>query len=403
MSDKALEGYKVLDLSWHISGPYCTKVLAELGAEVIKVEKADGGDPARMMPPFFEDDAHPEKSLLFLYLNTGKKSITMNLKTDQGKELLKKLVQDSDVLVENFSPRVMPGLGLDYETLVKTNPEFIMTSISNFGQNGPYRNYKASDITAMAMGGLMHMTGDPEREPLTYGGWQAQYQGGISAFAATMCALFYRDMGQGKEKGQGQHIDISIMESIAQILELFDLSYQVTGELYSRSGMRWANRPAWGIYPCADGYIGLVSGPVRRWLQISKLMDERLLADPKYIARRRELADEIDALMLGWLLEHTKEEIYHAAQSQDPKVPASPVRTPEDLINSPQFEARGFFTEVKHPVAGKGVYPGPAAKLSETPMQVTRSPLLGEHNEEVYGRMGYTRSDLKQLKNENII
>jgi len=401
MLDMALDGYKILDLSWHISGPYCTKVLAELGAEVVKVEKVDGGDPARMMPPFFEDDAHPEKSLLFLYLNTGKKSVTLNLKTDRGKDILKKLVGESDVLVENFSPRVMPALGLDYEKLAQINPKLIMTSISNFGQNGPYRDYKASDITAMAMGGLMHMTGDIEREPLTYGGWQSQYQGGINAFAATMCALFYRDMGQGR--GQGQHVDISIMESITQILELFDLVYQVTGGMYERSGTRWANRPAWGIYPCADGYVGLVSGPVRRWMQISKMMNEPLLADPKYIAQRQELADEIDALMLGWLVQHTKEEIYHIAQSMEPKVPASPVRTPEDLLNSEQFKAREFFKEVEHPIVGKGLYPGPAARLWETPMQVTRAPLLGEHNEEVYGRLGYSRSELEDMKNERII
>ena len=397
----ALDGYKILDLSWHISGPYCTKALAEVGAEVVKVEKVDGGDPARMMPPFFEDDAHPEKSLLFLYLNTGKKSVTLNLKTDRGKDILKKLVGESDVLVENFSPRVMPALGLDYEKLAQINPKLIMTSISNFGQNGPYRDYKASDITAMAMGGLMHMTGDIEREPLTYGGWQSQYQGGINAFAATMCALFYRDMGQGR--GQGQHVDISIMESITQILELFDLVYQVTGGMYERSGTRWANRPAWGIYPCADGYVGLVSGPVRRWMQISKMMNEPLLADPKYIAQRQELADEIDALMLGWLVQHTKEEIYHIAQSMEPKVPASPVRTPEDLLNSEQFKAREFFKEVEHPIVGKGLYPGPAARLWETPMQVTRAPLLGEHNEEVYGRLGYSRPELEDMKNERII
>jgi CoA:oxalate CoA-transferase len=401
MADQALAGYKVLDLGWHIAGSYCTKLLAELGAEVIKIEKVDGGDPARKMPPFFQDDPHPEKSLLFLYLNTGKKSITLNLKTEGGRKILKELVKESDILVENFSPRVMPSLGLDYETLAKINPRLIMTSISNFGQIGPYRDYKASDITEMALGGLMHMTGEADREPLTYGGWQAQYQGGTNSFAATMFALYYRDMGIGQ--GEGQHIDISIMECITQVLEAFDLTYQVTGEVYIRSGTRWANAPAWGIYPCADGYVGLISGPVRRWLQVSKLMNEPQLADFKYIAQRRELADEIDALMLPWLVEHTKDEIYHAGQAMDPKIPTGPVRTPEDLINSPQFKAREFFVDVEHPIVGKGTYPGPPAKLWETPMQITRAPLLGEHNEEVYRRLGYTKVDLANLRSEGII
>jgi len=401
MPDQALEGYKVVDLSWHIAGPYCTKLLAELGAEVIKIEKTGGGDPARMMPPFFNDDVHPEKSLLFLYLNTGKKSTTLNLKTEKGKDLLKSLIRDADILVESFSPGVMTDLGLDYAVLEKINPGLIMTSISNFGQTGPYRGYKASDITEMAIGGLMHMTGEPDREPLTYGGWQAQYQGGMNGFAATMCALTHRDIVS--ETGEGQHIDISIMESIAQILENFDLAHQVTGGLYERSGRLWANAPAWGIYPCEDGYVGLVSGPVRRWLQVSVMMEEPELADLKYVAQRRELADEIDALMYPWLFEHTKDEIYHKGQSMDPKVPTSPVRTPEDLINSPQFKARKFFVEIDHPVVGKGMYPGAPAKLQETPMKISRAPLLGEHNEEIFGRLNLSPSELTRLKNDGII
>ena len=401
MPDQALEGYKVLDLSWHIAGPYCTKLLAELGAEVIKIEPVDGGDPARKMPPFFEDDPHPEKSLLFLYLNTGKKSLTLNLKTEKGRKILKQLIAEADILVENFSPRVMPGLGMDYETLARINPGLIMTSISNFGQTGPYRDYKATDITGMAIGGLMHMTGESDREPLTYGGWQAQYQGGTNAFSATMCALTYRDLGD--EDQAGQHVDVSIVESITQILENFDLHYQVTGGLYERSGTRWAAMPAWGIYPCLDGYVGLVSGPVRRMLQIPVMMEAPELADFKYIAQRAELVDEIDALMLPWLLEHTGDEIFHKGQAMNPRVPTSLVRTPEDLINSSQFKAREFFVDVDHPVVGKGAYPGAPVKLSETPMMVTRTPLFGEHNEEICERLGYSNLEQTRLKSEGVI
>jgi len=142
---------------------------------------------------------------------------------------------------------------------------------------------------------------------------------------------------------------------------------------------------------------------LRRWLQISKLMEEPQLADPKYIAQRTENADEIDSLMLPWLVEHTKDEIYHAGQAMKPEVPTSPVRTPEDLINSPQFIAREFFVEVDHPIAGKAIYPGAPARMWGTPMRVTRAPLLGEHNEEIYGRLGYAAADLKNLKNDKVI
>ena len=399
MPQQALAGFKVVDLGHHIAGPYCTKLLAELGAEVVKIERPDG-DPVRKMGPFFQDDPHPEKSLLYLYLNTGKKSITLNLKTELGKKVFKDLVKDADILMENFSPRVMPGLGLDYPILEKLNPGLVMTSISNFGQTGPYRDYKATDLNIMAIGGLMYMNGEPEREPLTFGGGlQAQYQGGAQGFAATMIALWYKEWS-----GEGQHVDVSLMECITQVLEYPDLVYQITGEIYQRTGTAWVNLPAWGVYPCKDGYVGLVHGAPRRWRQIGKLMGIREFEDLSIYARRRELRDQIDALMLPWLLEHTKDEVYKMAQAQKPEIPASPVRTPADLVNSEHFKERGYFVEVDHPITGPKLYPGAPVKLSETPYQISRAPVLGEHNEEIYcQRLGYTKDDLVRMKGEGVV
>jgi len=166
MINQPLSGVKVLDLSWYISGPYCTKLLADYGADVLKVEMPGEGDPARKLGPFFKDDPHPEKSGLFLYLNTNKKGITLNLKSSWGNDVIKELVKDVDILVESFSPDVMERLGLSYEDLEKINPRLLFTSISNFGQFGPYRDYKASELIIYGMGGAMNESGLPDREPL---------------------------------------------------------------------------------------------------------------------------------------------------------------------------------------------------------------------------------------------
>lgn len=196
--EMALSDIKVLDLTWYIAGPYCTKLLADYGAEVIKIEKPGCGDPARRMPPFFKDDPDPEKSGLFLHLNTNKRSITLNLKTEAGKDIFKKLVKKADIVVENFSPRVMSSLGLSYAELEKINPMIVMTSISNFGQAGPYRDFKASELVLSAMGSAMRSCGQPDREPLKLYGNVLQYQSGAVSAVATMGTLFgARTMGEG--------------------------------------------------------------------------------------------------------------------------------------------------------------------------------------------------------------
>ena len=209
MPQGALEGVKVLDLTHHVAGPYSTKLLADFGADVVKVEQPSG-DPARRIPPFYHDETGPDKSLLFLYLNTNKQGITLNLKTRQGLDLLMELVRDSDILVENFSPRVMPSLGLDYPSLKEINPSLVMVSIANFGQTGPYRDYKANDIVEYALGGLMYIFGGYHREPLKHALHQAQFKAGTNAASAALMALYHQRM-----TGIGQHVDVSIQESIA--------------------------------------------------------------------------------------------------------------------------------------------------------------------------------------------
>ena len=232
MQDRALQGVRILDLTQHVAGPYCTKLLADFGAEVIKVERPQG-DPARSLPPFASDEPHQERSLLFAYLNTNKKSITLDLKTATGKSLLHRLLADTDVLVENFAPRVMPSLGLDYDSLSAINPSLVMVSISNFGQTGPYRDYKAADIVHYALGGLMYIFGSADREPLKHALRQTQFKAGTNAATAALIGWYHQQF-----TGEGQRIDISIQECVASAL-------RDTTSLYTYAGSTRQRQPAY--------------------------------------------------------------------------------------------------------------------------------------------------------------
>ena len=206
MAEGALDDVKVLDLSTDVAGPYCTKILAEYGADVIKVEEPGLGDITRREGPFPNDEPDPEKSGLFLFLNTNKKGVTLNLKVSAGIKILKELIQDADILVESFPPGTMASLGLDYETLEKINPKLIMASITDFGQSGPYRDYQATDIIHYALGGFSNLSGNCDREPVQHALNQAQFMTARNAHVAILAALYFQ-----RETGTGQYIDVSIM------------------------------------------------------------------------------------------------------------------------------------------------------------------------------------------------
>ena len=432
-----LAGVKVVDLTHYISGPYCTKLLATLGAEVVKVERPGAGDPMRRVGPFAEPSQtspeasaapqHPgpeaairgETGAWFLYLNTSKKSLALDLKSPQGREILLQLVKAADILVENFAPGVMERLGLGYTQLQAVNPALVMASISNYGQTGPYRDWKATELNLYAAGGLMNITGEPEREPLKEGAPLAQLGAGQNAFAASMCALLYAE-----DSGQGQHIDISIAEYATNILENALMQYSYSGVEYSRVGNRGYGRAAWGIYPCQDGYVGIISGPDQRWPQVAQIMEREELADPRFASRQGRLihADEVDALMLPWLLEHDKVDIFKAGQEEG--LGFAYVSTMQDILEMEQLQERDYFVPLDHPVAGTFKYPGPpisphlfehsltehsANKSGSTSggrpggrinsaWVYRRAPLLGEHDGEVLGGLGYTESQIDKMK-----
>jgi len=392
MSKRVLSGIKVIDLTHYIAGPFCTKLMAALGAETIKVEKPSEGDGTRKMGPFPSDKPDPDKSGLFLYLNTDKKSITLNLKTQTGREVLKELIREADVLVENFEPRVMPSLGLDYKALEKINPKLVMTSISNFGQTGPYRDYKAREITLFAVSGQMYNLGDKGREPLKYGGSPNQYLAGVVGFTGTMVALHHAE-----KVGTGQHVDISIMECLVSTHYQDLVQYQYTGTVLGRIRRM-------GILLCKDGFISLnVQAP--QWPRLPMLMGmPELLEDSRFktMESRRIHADELEAYLLPWTIERSKEEVYHAGQAAG--LPLGYVATAEDLLKSAQYKARRFFVDINHPVAGKLSYPGMPFKMGNLPCEQGRAPLLGEHNEEIYcGQLGYAKGDLVRLRATGVI
>ena len=402
MNVQALSDVKVLDLTHYIAGPYCTKLLADYGAEVIKVERSGEGDPARRMGPFPDDIPNPEKSALFLHLNTNKKGITLNLKSETGKRIIKELVRESDILVENFRPGVMSKLGLDYQTLSQINPKLVMTSISNFGQTGPYRDFKATDMVEYALGGPMYATGIPEEAPLKIYNNAIQYQAGVCAAVATMTALFGSEM-----EGEGELLDISIMETQAAGIDrtpTFRIAYQYTGVVNER--LPTTQGFATGVFPCKDGYVTIMGGTI--WFPKLAAMLEmpELLEHPIYSnlleQSKPEVAEEFLDILLPWLLERTKKEIWEAAQAQN--MLSSPIYTTEDLINDLHYNERGFWVNIDHPMAGTIMYPGAPFKMSETPWQVkTPAPLLGQYNEEILGNLGYSKEDLVLLRQQNII
>ena len=401
--EQALSDVRVLDLTHYVAGPYCTKLLADYGAEVVKIEKPGEGDGARRMGPFLGDGPHPEKSGLFLHLNTSKKGITLNLKTRTGIEIFKKLVKDVDILVENFEPRVMTSLGMDYETLADINPRLVMTSISNFGQTGPYRDYKTTELVVFAMGPHMFVEGEPDRQPLKYPGYKAQYLAGTNAAAVTMGALF-----GSKATGEGQQVDVSIMECLSSPPEgaAGVINYDFCGREPDRPGWRREGGYPWGIYPCKDGYVFIWGIVPMFWPRTVQFLDmPELSEDPRFATpqARREHHRDFDAIFMPWLMERTQQEVVSSAQAH--RLPCTPVYTIDGVVKDAQSKARGFFVEIEHPVAGKITYPGLPFRLPETPSQPQRpAPLLGQHNREVYReRLGYTGEELVRLRQLGVI
>ena len=345
MSERALSGLKVVELGNFISAPYCTKMMADLGAEVIKVEPPGSGDKSRQHGPFLNNEPHPEKSGLYLYLNTNKLGITLNVKTRTGQKILKRLLEDADVFVENNPPRQMAELGLGYESLKKVNPRLIVTSITPFGQTGPYRDYKGHAINTAGLGGQSMRTGEFDREPLSPPLSQSHYQSGAMGATATMGAIFAR-----RSTGEGQHVDISEAEVWATIhlghgvhLGVFE------GRKSMRSGHRTISVYPWCILSCKDGYMCLIAIQGFQWKRFLEAMGSPpWMTDPRFRDRimvALEHADEMDALVEALIIDKTKDELFEICRRN--QITFAPVRNIAEVASDNHFAERGYFVEKK--------------------------------------------------------
>ena len=393
-NDLTLGDVCVLDLTEDTAGPFCTKLLAGLGAEVIKVERPGSGDASRRAGPFPGAAPHPEQSALFLYLNTGKKSITLDVATPTGAAMLRNLAQECDILVESFPPGYLDRLELGYAAFERLNPGLIYTSVSPFGQSGPYRELKGSELIAQAMGALMQTIGLPDREPLKIGGNAAFYTTGMSAFSATMIALYARDV-----QGCGQHVDVSAMETIAVA--------QIHSSIHHQFG-RTPTRRESPLVGAKDGWVspGLERG-VRQdtWARVCEMIGRPDLKDaPAFNTpeARREHQQDLLALLSGWTATQSKEDVYHLLQEL--RSVAGYVATVDDLFTSRQLAARQFFQAIDHPSAGEALYPGAPFRIQGATWRHARAPLLGEHTVEIYGgRLGLSSADLTRLRGAGVI
>ena len=405
-----LSPYRALDLTDE-KGLLCGKILADLGVDVIKVEKP-GGDSARTIGPYYHDEADPEKSLYWFSYNTNKRGVTLDIEKSEGQEIFRELVKNTDIVIESFPPGYLEKLGLDYLELKKINPEIIHASITPYGQTGPYKDLKYSDLTLYAMGGYMSTIGYDDRSPVRISHhFQTYLHGGGQAAQGVVLALYHREM-----TGEGQYIDISIHDSTTRITpERVTAFWDFNKRVQHRGGRQAVLGRIW---ECKDGYVyamywGGASGP--RWnTPLVNWMDAEGVAtdfikgynweELNQIQTPPEILEKIAEPTRELFLRHTKEELLEGALTHNAQV--YPLNSTAEIAGNPQLAARQYWVELEHPELGVSItYPGPWAKTTEAPPRVTyRAPLIGEHNKDVYiNELGYTEEKLSELKRKGII
>jgi len=406
---------RVLDLT-DDRGFLCGKILADLGADVIKIEKP-GGDLVRNRGPFYHEIPDPEKSLYWFAYNLNKRGITLNIEDKRGREIFGKLVRTADFIIESFDPGYMDKLDLSYLKLSKVNPRIIMTSITPYGQTGPYKQYKASDIDVMAMGGLLYITGNPGEPPLRISLPQSFLLASAHAAAASMIAYYYRETS-----GEGQYVDVSAQEcvlwEIANALPLWELNNNILRRAGSYMSGRWTGTKQRLLWKCKNGYVlfYILGGAfgVKTNRAIVKWMEEEHIA-PEYLknfnwdafdmaAQTQEMQDEIEVHIGNLFHLFTKEEAYEQALKRG--IMLCPVNTSKDITENAQLKDRQFWVDINHPELSTSIrYPGAFAKLSETPICIKRrAPLIGEHDFEIYqNELGLSSSELENLQRTGVI
>ena len=391
-----LAGVKVLDLSEDIAGSFCSRLIADYGADVLKVEPP-GGAALRRMGPFYHDEPHPEKSLFYLILNLNKKGITLNLESAAGQRLLKDLVGHVDLVIESNRPGRLDELGIGYEALQAVNPGLVMTSITPFGQTGPYSQYSGEEIVSYAMGMVMGISGVQGRPPLKHGGFQAQYQGGLFGAGATAMALFGQDLN-----GVGQHVDVSITECVASTMMATQTIYPFIGGVQIRraDGTMWENP-----MPCKDGWIIVQAGGGATWEDIADFFQAPELLEPRFADRAQRVRNgpAMDQVVLDAIKEREKWELFPKAAEK--RMLFGLVQTPTELAECPQLESRDFFRETEHPVVGTVKVPGELFRMSPQGYQLRMpAPTLGQHNHEIFCEgLGYDAAELSVMRQTGVV
>ncbi|MCK8058553.1 MULTISPECIES: CaiB/BaiF CoA-transferase family protein [unclassified Fusibacter] len=392
----ALEGIKVLDLTRVLAGPYATMVLGDLGADIIKLEIPSTGDDSRMFGPFIK-----EQSAYFMSLNRNKRSMTLNLKTEEGIRIFKELVKKVDVVVENFKPGTMDKLGLGYDTLIKLNPRLIYASSTGFGQTGPYSKKPAYDGVIQAMSGIMSITGPKDGEPTRVGPSIADITAGLFTAIGILAALTSR-----QQTGAGQMVDVSMLDCQVAILENAIARYQATGEVPTPIGNRHASIVPFEPFETSDGTIVIAVGNDKIWKSFCKCSGLKALAeDGRFMtnADRSNHYSQLRPIIADRIKEHTTS--YWQALFDNNDIPSGPISGMDEVLKNEQVLAREMLVDIMHPVAGMTQIPGIPIKLSTTPGKITRpAPLLGEHTEEVLKEMLQMEPDeVEELRKKGIL
>ena len=397
--------YRVLDLADE-KGTFCTRMLGDYGADVVKVEPPTG-DPGRSRGPFPSDEPHGERSMYFLFYNINKRSITLNLESTTGRSIFRRLVEKADVVVETFPVGYMRSLGLDYDSLKEINPGLVMASITPFGQTGPWKDYKSSDLIAMAASGYMQITGEPDEPPLRLGNEQSHFPGAQYAAVAIMAALYYRDV----LSGTGQHIDVSLQEAL--ITYYTDahpaLLWQQRRENVTRVGTNSNLVVPLGAFPCKDGWISAGIITPREWDTLAQWIyevtgNEEVLHE-QYRGGNQDRAPHIDmitAIFMDFTARFTAQELFH--QGQQRNLVFIPVNDVGELLRDPQLEASHFWTEIDHPGVGRLKYPLGVFYGEDIPPASAPAPQLGQHNQAVYcEELGFSKEELVILRGNGVI
>jgi crotonobetainyl-CoA:carnitine CoA-transferase CaiB-like acyl-CoA transferase len=382
----ALEGLRVLEVGDLVSAAYATKLLADLGAYVVKIEPPGRGDLARQRGPFPGGEPHPEKSGLFLYLNANKRGITLDLERPRGREVLLRLAARADLLVHNVHPRDMAARGLEWDRLAAANPGLVMTSIAPFGLSGPHAGYRGPDVVTWSAGGLSAlngMPGEPDLPPLKTFGDQSGFQGALNAAIGSLGALVAR-----LASGRGEHVEVSLQECVASITELTYPYWPYCGLVASRLGAKPIQPLC--FMECRDGWIFLCCVEEHQWRAFVEIMGDPEWAGMELFDNRLARGKNFDALQIflqEWCREQSVNELYERAQQR--RVPFAPVSTMGDLLSSPHLRARGFFATIDHPVAGPVTMPGAPYRPSATPWTLRApAPCLGQHTAQVLAEAG---------------